>query len=77
MANMTSNNEHRGELTPESKQMLAEGYQFPEEDKFKCTCGADVYVQWDSYKKEYIPRWHPPKPSPKPYNSGKRVGRKA
>ena len=52
---MASKNEHhRGELTPESKQMLAEGYEFPEEDQFKCTCGADVYVQWDSYKKEHL-----------------------
>jgi hypothetical protein len=48
-----------------------------EEDHFKCTCGADVYVQWDFYKKEHVPVWHRPKPSSKPYNSGKRVGRKA
>jgi len=73
---MASNKDlHRGELTPDSKQMLANDYQFPEEDQFKCTFGADVYVEWDSYKNEHLPRWHTPKPPPKPYNSGKRVRR--
>jgi hypothetical protein len=64
--------EHYGELDAKSKQMLVGEYQFVEEDMFWCVCGAKIFVHWDEYKKEYVPRLHAVTPPSKPYNSGKR-----